>query len=220
MGLKQTALAIGIAIVFTVFIAYGVWAVYEPPKSYEYKSDECWKEFDCDKEMRECSDKFRKEQVYEPDIDGGPEVDEGPLVDEHNEESIEPMPARDYDNCYNQIRNKPEYMKCMEQRDQCEEEFASTTPRYFHARNSFIALFIMAVLAILLGMYLKLESISSGFIAGGVMLLIWSLIYTAEFWMQWNKFVKLAALGIVLVLLIYLGYKKIETHTRPKAKKK
>ncbi|MFH1064717.1 MAG: hypothetical protein V1729_06545 [Candidatus Woesearchaeota archaeon] len=221
MGLKQTALAIGIAIVFTVFIAYGLWAIYEPPKYYEYKSDECWKEFNCDKEIQECTAKYQKQIAADTGtvVDEGPQVNPEPLVEDPKARPPETSPIG-YDDCYNNERNKPEYMKCMSEQERCQEEFATTTPRYFHARNSFFVLFVIAVLAILIGMFLTLESISSGFIAGGVMLLIWSLIYTAEFWLQWNKFVKLTALGIVLALLIYLGYKKIEPHTRTKVKKR
>jgi hypothetical protein len=71
-------------------------------------------------------------------------------------------------------------------------------------------LFIIALAAIIAGILLRLESISAGFITGGVLIMMWSLIYTAEYWLQWNKYVKLTALGIVLVILVYLGYRKIE----------
>src|SRR5210317_736752 len=99
MGLKQTALAIGIAIVFTVFISYGLWALYEPPKHY-YEKDECWQEFDCEKPIRECQEAQAKE-----------------MREEAEAEDIKPLTASRYDDCYNEYRGTPEYVKCMEEQD-------------------------------------------------------------------------------------------------------
>ncbi|MBW2997827.1 hypothetical protein KY349_05800 [Candidatus Woesearchaeota archaeon] len=195
MGLKQTALAIGIAIVFTVFIAYGLWAVYEPPKRY-YEQSDCFEQFDCDKELRECWEKER------------------PV----NETIPRPIDEWEIDKCSREFQTTPEYQECDEKRDECEDAFRKTTDSYKHARNSFYVLFIIALAAIVAGMFLRLESISSGFITGGVLILLWSLIYTAEYWLQWNKYVKLTALGIVLVILVYLGYKKIESKVAHKQK--
>lgn len=197
MGLKQTALAIGIAIVFTVFIAYGLWAVYEPPKTY-YEQSDCFEKYDCDKELRECWEKAMPANATVP----------------------RPYDDWEMEKCSREIQTTPEYKECEDQRKECESAFSKTTDSYKHARNSFYALFIIALAAIIAGMFLKLESISSGFITGGVLILLWSLIYTAEYWLQWNKYVKLTALGIVLVILVYLGYRKIEKRHKQKARKK
>jgi predicted nucleic acid-binding Zn ribbon protein len=192
MSLKKTALAIGIAIIFAVFIAYGLYVVYEPPKRYE--QSDCFEKYDCGKEMRQCYEAQREEASLGP----------------------EPVPVDFYDNCSNDLYDNPDYWECIEQRDKCQEEFNKQTERYRHARNSFFVLFVIALGAIITGILLNLESISSGLITGGVLIMLWSLIYTAAYWIQWNKYVKLTALGIVLVILIYLGYKKIEQKTKRK----
>jgi hypothetical protein len=189
MGLKQTALAIGIAIVFTAFIAYGLWVVYEPPEWYYPDTDECYKEYDCSKAFDYCWEGGRRPNSTYPPNPELPEIDR----------------------CTRSIEEGPEYQQCIKDFQKCRDDIRKTTPRYKHARNSFFILFIIALAAIITGIYLRMESISSGFIAGGVFIMIWSLFYTAEYWLQWNKYVKLAALGIVLVILIYLGWKKIET---------
>ncbi|MFC1754254.1 hypothetical protein ACFL96_12835 [Thermoproteota archaeon] len=185
MGLAKTALAIGIAIVFAVFIAYGLFTIYEPPKSYYERSD-CYQQFNCSDYHKKCApDKFN--------------------------ESIEPRPYYPDDDCYSEVEANPDYQICMDEQDECEEAFEKTTERYRHSRNSFWILFVISLGAIIAGIFLnKLESIGSGLIGGGVLVLLWSLIYTARFWFQWNKYAKLLALGVVLVILVYLGYKKIE----------
>ncbi|MFC1742117.1 hypothetical protein ACFL3V_06285 [Nanoarchaeota archaeon] len=203
MSLRKTVLAMGIAVVFVIFVAYGLYAVYEPPKRY-YEQSKCWEEFDCDKEIRECYEKQRK------------------AVNGSEEPVKEPVPMRGYDECSKDVYGTEEYINCMEGRDDCEDEYRKSTQRYRHARNSFYALFIIALIAIIVGLFLNhLESISSGFFGGGILVLIWSLIYTAEYWLQWNKYVKLTALGIILVILVYFGYKKVEKRMSvSRAKKK
>ena len=86
-----------------------------------------------------------------------------------------------------------------------------TTEKYKHSRNSFYVLVSISIISIVAGILLSgLEGLGSGFIGGGVLIVIWSLIYTAEYWIRLNKYVKLIALGIILVILVVLGYKKIE----------
>ena len=197
MGLKQTALAIGIAIVFTVFIAYGLWVVYEPPKDY-YEQSDCHKQYDCDGPIKACY----------------------PIPEKLDEETRPtPVDYMESEDCASDLRSSSEYRQCIDLRDDCQDAWRKTTDNYSHARNSFFILFLIALGAIIVGMYLKMESISSGFITGGVFVLLWSLIYTADFWLTWNKYVKLIALGLVLVILVYLGWKKVEQKFT-KAKKK
>lgn len=193
MGLAKTFLAIGIAILFCVFIAYGVFVVYEPPKSY-FEPNPCYEQF-------RCQDLFTKCKA---------EPDEG-----------RPLPPRaGFDSCYNQVQSSAEYMTCMDQQETCEEEWKKGTMKYKHARNSFFVLLLIALAAIFGGTTLKkYEGIGSGFLGGGILLVLYSLIYTWEYWVTWHKYVKLVALGLVLAFLIYLGYKKIESHVKPKKKR-
>jgi hypothetical protein len=186
MKLAKTFLALGIAIIFTVFIAYGLYAFYEPPK-YETNTSTCDEEYKCHEHIDEC----QKNRVVE------------------SKNSNEPL-ILDHD-CYDEAEKNTEYQQCREQSDACEAEYKKTTDRYKHARNSFYILLIIGMLAITGGIFLSgLEGIGSGFIGGGVLVVLWTLPYTWEYWFELHKYTKVAALGLVLALLIYLGYKKLD----------
>lgn len=192
MSLAKTFLAIGIAIVFAVFIGYGLFTLYEPPR-YDHERSSCYREYNCSAYFDSCH----------PD----------------KENLTEPRSVREY--CWEEVEADPSYQECQIAEDECEEAFAKTTIRYGHYRNSFWILFIIAVGAIIGGMFISgLDAIRSGLLGGGVLVLLWSLIYTIEYWIRWSKYGKLVALGLVLVLLIYLGYKKIESKTVKKKRRK
>lgn len=169
MGLAKTFLAIGIAVIFAVFVAYALYIIYEPPKSYSY--DDCSKTYDCQKQISDCQDQ----------------------------------------DCRSSVTQSAQYKSCLELRDNCKEEFQKQTPRYIHSRNSFYILIVIGIIAIITGIFLTgLEGISAGLMGGGVLVVLWSLVYTWEYWFTLNKYVKLIALAIVLAILIYFGYKKLE----------
>lgn len=85
-----------------------------------------------------------------------------------------------------------------------------TTPHQ-HARNTFYLLFSFALLSITLGIFFsKFEGIGSGFIGGGVLIILWNIIFSYDYWLSINEYIRLAALGITLLLLIFLGYRRIE----------
>ena len=70
---------------------------------------------------------------------------------------------------------------------------------------------LIGLAAIIGGMSLKkLEGIGSGLLGGGILVVLWSLGYSWRYWSEFNEYVKLALLGLVLAVLIYFGYKKIE----------
>jgi len=69
----------------------------------------------------------------------------------------------------------------------------------------------LAIIAIIVGAKLwKKEGVGSGFLGGGVLTVIWALMYTSQYWITLNKYFRLLAVGVVLVLLIWIGYKKLE----------
>ncbi|MBT4540122.1 hypothetical protein HOC35_01285 [Candidatus Woesearchaeota archaeon] len=190
MGLRKTFLAIGIAIIFALFIGYGLYVFYEMPKG-SYGQD-CYEEFKC-YDLSNCT----KEVVVEDRME--------------NEEQTMPVPVEADPFCHEKLYDSKEYQECEEKRDECRENALLVSPQYAHARFNFFALLIFAAIALIVGVYLKnLEGIGSGFIGGGILLILWSLPYTNLYWFNWNKYIKLAALGLILVLLIYLGYKKLE----------
>ena len=188
MKLAKIVLSIGIAIVFAVFVGYGLYTVYEPPK-YSQETNNCYQTVNCDRFFQSCranvaSDKYdyAKEQA-----------------------------------CNNAVYANPEYQMCQDAQQKCNDDFTKSTARYGYYRNSFYILMLVGLLAIIGGILIsRLDSIGSGFIGGGVMVVLWSLAYTANYWLTLNKYIRLLALGIVLAVLIYLGYKKIEDKLKAK----
>ena len=63
------------------------------------------------------------------------------------------------------------------------------------------------LIAVTLGLFLALPSVSSGLMLGGVFLTIYG---TSNYWDKFSDWIKVLILGIVLIILIWLGYKKLE----------
>src|SRR3989338_4209737 len=84
------------------------------------------------------------------------------------------------------------------------------TKGYQHSRSSFFILvgvsFLLIILCILLS---ALQGIVSGVLGSGILLIIWNLIYTNQYWLLFPKSIKLIGLGIILIALIVMGYFKI-----------
>ena len=73
--------------------------------------------------------------------------------------------------------------------------------------KSFLALSIVAIIAIVTGLFLTLEAVSSGILGGGILLLVYSVM---RHWGILNKYLRLTLLGIALIVLLYYGYQKID----------
>ncbi|MEK6888684.1 MAG: hypothetical protein AABW80_01110 [Nanoarchaeota archaeon] len=194
MSLAKTFLAIGIAVLLTVFFSYGLYVVYEKP-SYGYvDSSECYAQYGCENMVNKCYT-----NVSTSDL-GAPEKPREPSYNQ---------------SCYNQVYASSEYQKCQEDQQKCVESKEITSDNYKHSRNSFYILIVIAILSIIAGSFFwNMEGIGSGIMGGGVLIVLWSLAYTTDYWTTLNKYFKLIAVGIVLILLIYLGYKKLEQKLR------
>ena len=105
-----------------------------------------------------------------------------------------------------------EYKLCQENYKECRNEYKKTSPKTIYARNSMWVLVIIGIGTILVSLlFVTAEAIKSGLLGGGILTMLWMLIYTSNYWIDYvSKYVKLAVLGVVLVILIYVGYKKIE----------
>lgn len=190
MGLAKTFLAIGIAVILAAVIGYGLYVFYPEPKWYEESSYanteyQCSQTYNCEKLIEDCRAQFTS----------------------NNTEVI----AAGSDTCYETVRQTTNYKSCMENQDKCREEAQKQTLRYRHSRNNFFILVIIGVVIILLGAFItRYEGIGSGFIGGGILTIIYALVRGWNYWFEVNKYAKLLILLAVLLLLIFLGYKKIE----------
>jgi hypothetical protein len=84
----------------------------------------------------------------------------------------------------------------------CDRDFSNVN----EARNSniFIILLIAGIIAVFFGLIVKADAVSTGLLLGGLV----SLIIAAIRWGQLHNFAKLAIIGAVFIVLIWLGYKK------------
>ena len=86
---------------------------------------------------------------------------------------------------------------------ECREEYQQE--REVYNRNVFITSSILGLAIVILGVLLKLESVSVGIMGGGALLIVYG---TIRYWGELGKYIRLVILGLVLAALICLGYKK------------
>lgn len=82
------------------------------------------------------------------------------------------------------------------------------TAEDFYERNVFVVLVIAGFIALGIGLQMSaVAAISSGFVWGGVLSL---LIGTIRYWSGMQDYLRFIILGVVLVILIFLGYRKLK----------
>ncbi len=87
----------------------------------------------------------------------------------------------------------------------CSKEYNDVKDVY--ERNVFIINLILGIIIILLSFLLTVDSVSTGFMGGGTILLIYG---TIRHWSDLSNVLKTIMLGFVLGILIWLGYKKLK----------
>ena len=65
----------------------------------------------------------------------------------------------------------------------------------------------IGILAVIIGAFIKLPAIGSGLLAGGILVLIESY---GHYWLHMPDAPKFVSLIIVFILLLWVGYKKVE----------
>ena len=169
MKKKEIIISITIAIIFSLFVGYGI-EVFDPTEDYnEFCPEEL---YDIDNE-EEC-------------LASGGSWNENGLVPVKEESFAEPTkrlcsPTKECYNEHREIRTK-------------------------HDKIVFIVSVIVGLTAIFTGIFLKKEAVSTGILSGGVLLIIYG---TIRYWQHANDILKFILLGIVLAVLIWIGYKKL-----------
>lgn len=108
----------------------------------------------------------------------------------------EPIPANE---------NAPVKGRFCHNKHDCNKGFNDLNDR--HDLVVFIVSIIIGLIAIGFGIYLKKDAISTGVLAGGVLLLLYG---TIRYWRHADDILKFILLGIALAVLIWLGYKKFD----------
>jgi len=179
--LKRTILGISIAIILALFIGYGINTFYKPPR-YE---------------------DFCEEEFLEPMRVGETDISKCELIFKANQQFEE--------SCYQQngiVRYETNEDGCqvVKECDMCNKEFRDT--REIYNRNVFIITAILGLICVIAGaIILKVESVSAGIMGGGVLTIIYG---TLRYWGDMGDVGRFIILGIVLFILIWMGYKKFK----------
>ena len=174
MTLKQNAITVAIAILFTTFILVTIDAFYERPQYEDY-----------------CDSKERAPRL--------------PLMEKQNctyEQLEEEM------DCYDQ-EGMPEFdyssgCAVFEKCNFCNKELDDAHEKY--SNFIFLILAPLGALAIIFGVYYKIEFLGSGFMFSGIILMFYGTIQNFE---DLNKFLKIFVIALELGLVLFIAYKKI-----------
>lgn len=86
----------------------------------------------------------------------------------------------------------------------CSKAYDEAQQKYDGA--SFIITVIAGLVGLALGVMISVESLSAGFLLGGVLNIF---IATIRYWDRFNDWMRFTLLGVVLIILIWIAYKKI-----------
>lgn len=169
-GSKKKILAMGIAIVFFIFIAYAIEAFYPGPNYEDYCRDNLI--FQVNSEV-ECLNQNGTWLNY----------------------SSNPYPKPIEENITGYCDF---YSKCSEDYNLLRESYN---------RNVFFLTLIIGIIIFLISIYLIEESVSTGLMSGSLLLIVYG---TIRYWGFLSDILRTILLGIVLLILIWIGYKKLK----------
>ena len=86
----------------------------------------------------------------------------------------------------------------------CREEYSSYQETY--NRNIFFLTLIIGIITFVVAVALLVESVSAGFMGGGVLLIIYG---TLRYWGSLSDIWRTIMLGFALAVLVWIGYKKL-----------
>ena len=85
----------------------------------------------------------------------------------------------------------------------CENNFQTAQNTY--SRNTFITLFVLGVISLILGVFIANEIVSLALSWGGVLSLV---VASMRYWSDADNWVKVLILGVALAALIWVAFKK------------
>ena len=193
---KSVLLAIAIAIVFVFFIGFGIASFYKTPK-YEDFCGEREKFIDTVTEQTcdELGGKWNSEDFARPIA----RIESNQLLCTKTSEKDDAVTL----NCQTQEE--------LDNRGYCDRDFFCRGEfddvREIYNRNVFIVATIIGIIALIVGIVLKITSVSSGLMGGSILLIIYGII---RYWSGLQNYGRFTVMGIALIVLIWLGYKKLK----------
>ena len=181
--IKEVLLAIAITIIFALFVGYGIATFYKTPMYEDFCNNS--------------NSRFNAPYAW-PEKAGGVNCTyvqpSKEITNECTQKKGDVYPT------YNRNRFIDSYY-C----EMCNRQFQDSSERY--NRNVFIITLIIGLAAIIIGgVVLNLASVSSGIMSGGVITVVYG---TIRYWGNMPDIIRFIELGIVLAVLIWIGYKKL-----------
>lgn len=187
---KDIILGIAIAIIFALFIGFGINAFYSQPVMEKF----C-KGIDVNIPTDTCPDAQIKKPI-------SPERSFESCYCETNCSS---GTCIETGKCY---KTNPEYTACQKHFDDARE---------IYSRNIFIIAAIVGLITMLIGGFvLSHDSVSPGLMGGGFITIVYGVII---FWRYAGSKLRFIILGVVLGMLIYVAYRKWPGEKNKKKKK-
>lgn len=178
---KQTILSVSIAIILALFVGYGISTFYESPKYEDF-----------------CTDTYRDSSY----INTSEECESQGGI--WNDMSNNPKPMIEAPGA------TPAYYMTgfCDLYKKCNDDFQAASTSY--NRLVFIIASIAGLTAVLIGSFLlKIESVSSGIMGGGILSLLYGVV---RYWSDASDTLRFVMLGIALAVLIWVGYRKFATN--------
>ena len=215
--IKQTILAISITIIFAFFVFYGIWAFYKGPKYEAY-----------------CNETSFESVHYPKPFLGEPSYREPSQIVYENESACSDVGGKWIPRNYECQETCPDGWWIINERDDfrtlrtcsdgsycpagscdpyftCRTNFENASKKY--ERNVFIIGMILGIAAVVISLLIKLDSVSIGFMAGGILVMIVALV---RYWNELGDKLRFIILAVVLIILIWIGYKKLNPKLQEK----
>jgi hypothetical protein len=196
-NIKTILLGIAIAIISVFFVGFGIQAFYPAPEFEDYCKE--GREYGSHEGKDVCESKggkWREETAFPKPV---------MLEDQMLCTRIETSTEGEYVlNCKDRERQELESGYC-DMTFYCEKDYKEANEGY--TKILFIvASFIGLVVFIIGGFVLKHESVSPGLMGGGFLTIFYGII---RYWEFAGDKLRFFILGLILAMLIYLGYRKL-----------
>jgi len=188
MSLKQRILTVAIAILFVLFIGFGIDTFYKSPKYNDF-----------------CKQQYGPYPIKQPITNcTGEAVQTQKLIDNCTTQKGYLNPIYGDNGCIASYY-------C----ETCQTIFDDANKAY----NGivFTVALIIGILAMIVAIILKNDTVSPGILGGGFLTILYG---TIRDWNNLGDYLRLALLGVALVILIWIGYKKISADNEDKPVKR
>lgn len=192
---KQVLLAVAIAIVFVFFVGFGIATFYKAPKYEDFCLQREFKDISTE---QSCEIQNGKWTSYEREVPKPIAMDSSQLLCTKISDAGKNITL----SC--ETKQQIEQSGYCDTDFYCRENFQKVNEKY--NRNVFITATGIGIIILIVGFALGMASVSAGLMGGGVLTILYGII---RYWTDLPDYGRFTILGIILAILIWLGYKRI-----------